>query len=351
MFPEVFAEHWIDRLTRKGDVVLDPFSGRGTTSLAALLKSRKAIATDVNEVAYCLTKAKTTAPTLSTVLSRLASLEKGFDRRAWWRLANRYEEFFQHAFHGETLQQLLYLRSVLQWRTVKSDGMIAALALGSLHGDVNKAGTYFSNQMPRTISTKPGYSVRFWKSRRLVAPKRDIFGVLQDRARYRYEDGLPSGTCQAYNADMRTLPRLSCQFPGKVRTVITSPPYLDTTNFEEDQWLRLWFLGGPSRPVSGRLSRDDRYSNESGYWSFIGDMWRSLGEVLAPRANIVLRIGCRRTAPEVLALRVFGASRLSGRKTELVEQSVTEIRNRQARAVNKSSKGCRYEVDCHIWMA
>ena len=23
------------------------------------------------------------------------------------------------------------------------------------------------------------------------------------------------------------------------------PPYLDVTHFEEDQWLRLWFLGGP----------------------------------------------------------------------------------------------------------
>src|SRR5258705_2335387 len=44
--------------------------------------------------------------------------------------------------------------------------------------------------------------------------------------------------------------------------VITSPPYLDVTNFEEDQWLRLWFLGGPPYPTRHRLASDDRHMQE-----------------------------------------------------------------------------------------
>ena len=35
-----------------------------------------------------------------------------------------------------------------------------------------------------------------------------------------------------------TFPKLK----GRVTDFITSPPYLDTTNYREDQWLRLWFL-------------------------------------------------------------------------------------------------------------
>ena len=37
MFPEEFARNHIENLTDKGDLVLDPFSGRGTTLLQALL--------------------------------------------------------------------------------------------------------------------------------------------------------------------------------------------------------------------------------------------------------------------------------------------------------------------------
>ncbi len=62
MFPESFAERWIKRLTKPGETVLDPFSGRGTTALTALLCGRNAISSDVNDVAICLTKAKTSPP-------------------------------------------------------------------------------------------------------------------------------------------------------------------------------------------------------------------------------------------------------------------------------------------------
>ena len=52
MFPESFAEYWIKRLTTPNDTVLDPFSGRGTTALTALLCGRHAISSDVNDVEF-----------------------------------------------------------------------------------------------------------------------------------------------------------------------------------------------------------------------------------------------------------------------------------------------------------
>lgn len=62
MFPESFPERWIEELTEPGDVVLDPFCGRGTTPFQALLMGRHAIASDINPVAYCVTRAKLRAP-------------------------------------------------------------------------------------------------------------------------------------------------------------------------------------------------------------------------------------------------------------------------------------------------
>src|SRR5262249_32232624 len=151
------------------DVVLDLFSGRGTTATCALLSGRKAVATDVNDVAYCLTKAKTDAPARASALARLRALRANYTGASTRHEAGNLPAFFHHAYHPKTLRQIVYLRRALAWRERKTDTMLTALALGALHGEADKSHSYFSNQMPRTISTKPAYSIKFWKERKLVA--------------------------------------------------------------------------------------------------------------------------------------------------------------------------------------
>src|SRR5262249_22309324 len=137
MFPEQFVEEWVNRLTKPRDVVLDPFCGRGTTAFQSLLMNRRAVACDVNDVAYCVTRAKTSAPRLASVLQRLTELKKHYIDREWKRNARRLPEFFRVCFHTDTLAAILYLRSELQWKKSRRDCMIAALALGTLHGECN----------------------------------------------------------------------------------------------------------------------------------------------------------------------------------------------------------------------
>ncbi|MDD5187254.1 MAG: DNA methyltransferase, partial [Methanoregula sp.] len=45
---------FIDRLTEPGDVVYDPFSGRGTTVIQAGLSARRVIANDANPLSKIL---------------------------------------------------------------------------------------------------------------------------------------------------------------------------------------------------------------------------------------------------------------------------------------------------------
>jgi hypothetical protein len=351
MFPETFAQQWIERLTKPGDTILDPFSGRGTTALTAILSGRHSIATDVNDVAYCLTKAKTQAPNLGQLRNRLHSLRRTFHAREWLTRAAETPPFFKIAYSPGTLSQLLFLRERLDWKESRVDCMIAALVLGSLHGE-SRSPSYLSNQMPRTISTKPAYSIRFWKSHHLVAPERDVFEVIYRRAEFRYESPLPPrGNSTVFHVDMRRLPSLMSQWQSPPGCVVTSPPYLDITNFEEDQWLRLWFLGGPPCPTIKRLSRDDRHSDRSMYWSFISDMWRSLGAVLAPKAHVVIRIGSRRESPKMLKSALTGCAKLSKRIVTLVSFHVSEIKNRQTRSFCPGAIGCLVETDFHFYVA
>ena len=347
MFPETFADRWIARLTKPGDLVLDPFSGRGTTALVSLLLGRRAIAGDVNDVAICLTRAKTAAPKFRVLMRRIDELQGAFHKKKWLERTTEMPEFFHFAFNRATLAQLLYLRDLLDWRDSRVDPMVAALALGSLHGELTSS-KYFSNQMPRTISTKPAYSVRFWKKHRLVAPERDVFEILRAHAAFRYESPTPDGEALVLHKDVRLLPSENRLEPLQIRCLITSPPYQDLTNFEEDQWLRLWFLGGPVAPSPGRLSRDDRLVGSDAYWQFICDMWRSLGSILAEGADLVIRIGSRRISPPELRDLMFGCSRVSGRQTRLISSRVSAIKHKQARIFHLGARGCSVEVDFHF---
>ena len=229
--------------------------------------------------------------------------------------------------------------------------MIAALALGALHGDDVESDNYLSNQMPRTISTKPGYSVRFWRARGLRPKNRNVFQILTERADFRYDCEIPKGKGVVIFGDMRTLPSHKKDIPAKVRCVVTSPPYFNVTNFEEDQWLRLWFLGGPPFPMRSPSSRDDRHTNKELYADFIGDMWRSLRPVLASSAHIVVRIGARNLERDELSQWLKEGARAAKLNVTLVSSRLSKLRNAQTRSFRPGSKGCRFEVDYHFQLA
>ncbi|HHY34837.1 MAG TPA: site-specific DNA-methyltransferase [Firmicutes bacterium] len=79
MFPPSIPRYFIEKCTRPGDMVLDPFCGRGTTPLEACLSGRIGVGNDLNPVAYYLTRAKIRVPAYDRVLSRLQQLEEGYE--------------------------------------------------------------------------------------------------------------------------------------------------------------------------------------------------------------------------------------------------------------------------------
>ena len=57
-FPAALAHAFIARYSRPGDVVLDPFSGRGTAPVQAAAEGRIGVGNDLNPLAHVLTSAK-----------------------------------------------------------------------------------------------------------------------------------------------------------------------------------------------------------------------------------------------------------------------------------------------------
>lgn len=352
MFPPEFVEVHVMAHTAREDYVYDPFSGRGTTLLQSLLMERNAVASDINPVAYCISGAKSDVPDLQSVTQRLDDLKSSYaasDRIQFEDERSALPVFFGRAYYHSTLRQILFLRSFLDWGHDPTDRFISALALGSLHGEMDKSAFYFSNQMPRTISPKPAYSLRFWRARNLWPKKRDVFDILRHGSLLRLSATVPSRKGIVALQDARTAAAAFSSLRGRIKAVITSPPYFNVTRTEEDQWLRLWFLGHEAKPTYSARGRDDRHRAKDRYWKFLAEAWSGIAPLLQHNATLVCRIGAKGMDESEITKGLLDSVLSSMPNSRLVSGPVrTEIRKRQTESFRPGSTGCRFEVD-HVF--
>jgi hypothetical protein len=349
MFPAEFVREKVQTYSAPGEWVFDPFCGRGTTVLESLLLGRNAAGSDINPVAFCVARAKVERPTLSAVLRRISNLQVIYEYSStekWDKARASLPPFFKRGFYHTTLKELLFLRSALNWSGSRTDRFIAALVLGSLHGEMDRSDAYFSNQMPRTICLKPDYSVRYWRSRNLFPEKRRVFEMLKQKAKHRLSGVNDHTTGKVKLADARDAFREFSSLRGKVSLIVTSPPYLNVTRYEEDQWLRLWFLGGKAQPTYGKVSKDDRHNSPTKYWQFLKDSWKGVAPLLKDSAKIVIRLGAIAMDESEMTDRLAATIKAAFPDSKtLARPRRSSIVRRQATNFLPTSKGCRYEID------
>jgi len=349
MFPEDFVREQVETFSKERDWVFDPFCGRGTTVLESLLLGRNAAGSDINPVAFCVSRAKAERPVLEDIQSRVDTLEESFvetDVERWEKARASLPPFFRRAFYPTTLRELLFLRSELDWRTDRIERFISALVLGSLHGEMDRSSAYFSNQMPRTICLKPDYSLRYWKENGLFPKKRDVFAMLRQKAEYRLQDVPDCPTGRVRLSDAREVAFRFRSLHDAVALVVTSPPYLNVTCYEEDQWLRLWFLGGDPRPTYGKVSKDDRHQTSRNYWRFLKESWAGLAPLMQRNARIVIRLGAIGIDEDEMTRQLKVSVRSAFPKARLLRPPArSEIVGRQSMNFAPMSKGCLFETD------
>lgn len=343
MFPESFVAAQLEEFTERDDLVFDPFCGRGTTIFESVRQGRRAAGSDVNSVAACVAGAKAAAPNLAEVLHRINELEDRYGSEK--HPAEAPTAFFTQCYEPHTLSEILFLRKHLVWRHDPVDRFVAAVALGILHGESQKSPFALSNRMPRTISTKPAYSMRWWEGRDLTPPRRRVFECLRGSALFRFREAPAERPGIVRQGDARHAASLFPELAGQVRLVVTSPPYLDTTDFAEDQWLRLWFLGGEPRPRQ-RTNRDDRIRRKPDYWTFLRETWDGIVPLLAEEATIVVRIGgAKFTKEELFAGLTNGLRRASLGSVEALHEGVTSSAPKHTDALRSQPDGRRDEHD------
>ena len=322
-FPAGLVHAFIARYTRPGDVVLDPFSGRGTTPLQACAEGRIGAGNDLNPFAHILTAAKVDPPTKADVKTRLAALRVAWAGSAgeWNQIADRVAAEpgsteiivpgpgsrpiggsmpsrpdaavpaeVALAFHPRTLAQLLYLRAGLD-PDDRTDRFILASLTGILHG---KSASYLSAVMPNTFSMAPRYVRDFVARTSFQSPERDTFALLEEKVRRLYRQPVPASRGIALLGDardsgVRFREALRARgLPERARLVVTSPPYLRVVKYGYYNWLRLWLLGYDAAAIDDLL--DDAHHRDA-YLVFMREVLRGLRSALADDAVVVLVIG------------------------------------------------------------
>lgn len=287
MFPLDFPLNILKRRARAGDVVLDPFCGRGTTNFAARLVGLHSLGVDSSPVAAAITAAKLATATADDILAEARNILT--EREA------RYiptSEFWQWAFHPTVLDALCRFREAFL-EDCSTDARIAlrGIILGALHGPKQKKlPSYFSNQCPRTYAPKPAYAIRFWQERGLVPEPIDVLAVIERRAKRYYGASYQTkGTARL--ADSRQAEALQPDTPGtRFAWVITSPPYYGMRTYIPDQWLRNWFVGGPE-VVDYTKHNQVLHSSPEDFAADLRQIWRNVGNVCTEDAKMVIRFG------------------------------------------------------------
>lgn len=285
MFPLRFPLDSLRGAAKPGDVVLDPFCGRGTTNYAARLLGLDSVGIDSSPVAVAITAAKLVDVSPEEVVAEARSITNdGLTPEA------PSGEFWEWAFHRSNLQVVSKLReALLEDCTTPERIALRGVVMGALHGPLTKgAPSYLSNQSPRTYAPKPAYAVRFWRGRGMRPPEIDVMGVLERRAQRYYGSRLAaSGTVLL--ADSRSAETFE-DVEQRFRWIVTSPPYYGMRTYIPDQWLRSWFVGGPST-VDYRADHQVSHQSPTAFANDLRKVWRNVASVAKDGATLIVRFG------------------------------------------------------------
>ena len=183
MFAPTLPEFFIKKYSNEGEIVFDPFSGRGTTALKARKLNRKPISSDINPYAVVLSRAKIMKSNFKKIKNIIDESKKKFNKnKEKWIFESKKEKYEEltYFYHEEVLPQLIFLREKFgkNWRLFDSNlNVFMALTLGLMHGPSKKDGStiYFSLKMPNSISMSPNYVKKYSLKNNLVKPKINVF--------------------------------------------------------------------------------------------------------------------------------------------------------------------------------
>jgi hypothetical protein len=325
-FKPQLPRFFIQRLTSPGEVVYDPFMGRGTAILEAALLGRIPFGCDVNPLSACLARPRLAPPLFAEVEARLAAVD--------WLDSDESPEDLLVFYHPTTLREIGALKKYLLRRKAAApldavDGWIEMIALNRLTG--HSPGFFSVYTMPPNQAVTVQVQRKINAKRGQTPPPRNVARIICKKTKQLL------GDCGA--AERQTLApiaRSALLLTGKsdatpeiaassVSLVVTSPPFLDVVNYANDNWLRCWFIGVDSSAVALTVPK-----KMEDWQSVMTSVFRELFRVLRSGGHVAFEVGEVRGGKIKLEEAVLPCGASAGLAPELVlinDQKFTKTAN------------------------
>ena len=272
---------FIERFSQPGEVVYDPFMGRGTTLIESTLRGRIPYGNDINPLSQVLTEPRIGTPSLDQIYKRLNKIP-------WKKFKTCQNKELLVFFHPKTLAQIEGLRAWLKRRKKTSfwdqtDRWIQMVAVNRLTG--HSPGFFSIYTMPPNQAVSLKQQKKINQKRGEKAPLRQVPDLILKKSQSLLSQGgtkKPSHylllSQESYNTP---------QIPsGSVKLVVTSPPFLDTVDYVSDNWLRCWFLG-----IAPKALSISQYKNIEDWSFFIQKTLKELSRVVCRGGHIAFEVG------------------------------------------------------------
>lgn len=279
-FKPQLPRFFIDRLTAPGDVVYDPFMGRGTTPLEAALLGRTPYGNDTNPLSRALLEPRLHPPSLEAIGERLQSIP-------WESFKDIACEDLLTFYHPATLAQIEGLRGWLLAREANGeldsvDQWIRMVAINRLTG--HSSGFFSIYTLPPNQAVTVARQKLINAKRQQTPPLRGVPAILLKKSKSLLSQESPqcriSLICTAQADNTPDIPDASVQL------TVTSPPFLDVVDYEGDNWLRCWFLGVDPKGVNIAS-----YRKVADWQDFIRKTLVELARITKPGGTVAFEVG------------------------------------------------------------
>ena len=300
-FKPQLPEFFIERLTEAGDLVSDPFMGRGTSLVQAALMGRRCAGLDVDPLAHALTAPRLNPPEfeeISACLTSLMTLANADPRRH----TIEHEELLVF-FHTDTLREIEALRRLFLERNsttqgpeqslTRAEAFLRLVAMNRLTG--HSPGFFSVYSLPPNQAVSVERQRKINEQRGQVPEYRSVRDLILRKTRSLLRDPIPVAMRQVAAMGPPHLHAGDARDPWDTPPVdltVTSPPFLNMVDYRGDNWLRAWFLGidPTNRPTLNT-------SSLSRWQAFICQSLKRIKERTRPAGFVAFEVGTAANHP------------------------------------------------------
>jgi hypothetical protein len=286
-FKPQLPRFFIERLSQPGDVVYDPFMGRGTTPLEAALLSRIPFGNDINPLSAVLTRPRLNPPALDEIAERLHEIPL--------KDPDKFSDELLAFYHPKTLGAIASLKKYLRLRREANkldivDEWIEMVSLNRLTG--HSPGFFSVYTLPPNQAVSVKSQLKINAERNQIPPPRDVVKLILKKSRQLLGDcdSITRETLVGVAAESLLLTAPAAATPkvrsNSVSLVVTSPPFLDVVQYAKDNWLRCWFAGIDPKTVKLTVLKQ-----LDAWQTAMTKVFRELHRVLKPGGHLAFEVG------------------------------------------------------------